>query len=45
MIAEESTKRGIKPVLPPLTPFRSTEWPWNTDVKKGKGPSTLEEVK
>ena len=44
-IEHEATKRGMKPLLPPLTPFRSNEWPWKTDPTKGKGPSSLEEVK
>ena len=45
VIAEEATKRGMKPLLPPLAPFYSNEWPWKTDSKKGKGPKSLEEVK
>ena len=45
VIAEEATKRGMKPLLPPAAPFYSNEWPWKTDPKKGKGPSSLEEVK
>jgi hypothetical protein len=45
VIAEEATKRGMKPLLPPLVPFYSNEWPWKTDPKKGKGPRSLEEVK
>ena len=44
-IAEEATKRGMKPLLPPAAPFYSNEWPWKTDPKKGKGPKSLEEVK
>ena len=44
-IKDEATKRGMKPLLPPLTPFHSNGWPWNTDPKNGKGPSSLEEVK
>jgi hypothetical protein len=45
VIVEEATRRGMKPLLPPAAPFYSNEWPWKTDSKKGKGPSTLEEVK
>ncbi len=45
VIAEEATRRGMKPLLPPLVPFYSNEWPWKTDPKKGKGPASLEEVK
>ena len=44
-IAAEATKRGMKPLLPPPAPFYSNEWPWKTDPKKGKGPTSLEEVK
>jgi hypothetical protein len=44
-IAEEAIKRGMKPLLPPAAPFYSNEWPWKTDPKKGKGPTSLEEVK
>jgi hypothetical protein len=45
VITEEATRRGMKPLLPPAAPFYSNEWPWRTDPKKGKGPSSLEEVK
>jgi hypothetical protein len=44
-IAEEATKRGMTPLLPPAAPFYSNEWPWKTDAKKGRGPKSLEEVK
>jgi hypothetical protein len=43
-IEKEMTKRGLKPLLPPLAPFRSTEWPWHTDPTKGTGPARLEDV-
>jgi hypothetical protein len=45
VIAQEASKRGMKPLLPPAAPFYSNEWPWKTDAKKGKGPTSLEEVK
>jgi hypothetical protein len=45
VITEEAAKRGMKPLLPPLAPFHSHDWPWKTDAKKGKGPSSLDEVK
>jgi hypothetical protein len=45
VIADEAKRRGMKPLLPPAAPFHSNEWPWKTDPKKGKGPSSLEEVK
>lgn len=43
-IEREMTKRGIKPLLPTLAPFRSNDWPWKTDPTKGKGPARLEDV-
>jgi hypothetical protein len=43
-IVKEMTKRGLKPLLPPLAPFRSTEWPWHMDPTKGTGPARLEDV-
>ena len=43
-IEREMTKRGMTPLLPPLAPFRSNDWPWKTDPTKGQGPATLEEV-
>ena len=44
-IEHEMAKRGLKPLLPPLVPFRSYDWPWKTDPKKGIGPARLEDVK
>jgi hypothetical protein len=44
-IIAEATKRGMKPLLPSLAPFRSNDWPWRTDPKKGTGPSSMEDVK
>jgi hypothetical protein len=43
-IVKEMTKRGLKPLLPPLAPFRPTEWPWHMDPTKGTGPARLEDV-
>jgi hypothetical protein len=44
-IAQEMAKRGLKPLLPTLAPFRSNDWPWKTDPTKGTGPCRLEDVK
>lgn len=44
VIEQEAGRRGMTPVLPPLAPFYSNDWPWRTDPTKGKGPSTLEEA-
>ncbi|SRR6266545_2426511 len=43
-IEQEMTKRGLKPFLPTLAPFRSNDWPWKTDPTKGTGPARLEDV-
>lgn len=34
---------GITPMLPPLAPFHSQEWPWRTVASEGEGPETLQE--
>src|ERR1700683_2739355 len=44
-IEHATAKRGMKPLLPPIVPFHTTDWPWKTDPAKGKGPATLEEIK
>lgn len=43
-IENEATKRGLKPLLPPLVPYNSNAWPWKTDPGTGTGPSLLEQV-
>jgi len=43
-IEREMAKRGQKALLPTLAPFRSNDWPWKTDAKKGTGPARLEDV-
>jgi hypothetical protein len=43
-IEAEAAKRGLKPILPPLVPYNSNEWPMKIDPKSGTGPSTLEEI-
>jgi hypothetical protein len=43
-IIEEARKRGLEPLIPPLAPFHSQEWPWRTHAEEGRGPKTLEEV-
>src|SRR5262245_46317144 len=43
-IEREMAKRGLRPLLPTLAPFRSNDWPWKTDPTKGAGPARLEEV-
>jgi hypothetical protein len=44
-IEREMAKRGLKPLLPTLAPFRSNAWPWKTDPKQGTGPARLEDVR
>lgn len=43
-IVEEARARGLEPLMPPLAPFHSQEWPWRTDAAQGEGPQTLAEV-
>jgi hypothetical protein len=43
-IREEARARGLEPLMPPLAPFHSQEWPWRTDPTQGEGPSTLAEA-
>jgi hypothetical protein len=43
-IEREMAKRGLKPLLPTLAPFRSNAWPWKTDPNQGTGPARLEDV-
>jgi hypothetical protein len=41
-IIAESAKRGMKPVLPPLVPFGSKQWP--ALVTPGPGPTTIADL-
>jgi hypothetical protein len=43
-VAEEARARGLEPLMPPLAPFHSQEWPWRTDAAQGEGPKTLAEA-
>jgi hypothetical protein len=43
-ILEEARARGLEPLMPPLAPFHSQEWPWRTDATQGEGPKTLADV-
>jgi hypothetical protein len=42
-IIAETGKRGITPVLPPLVPFGSKQWP--TLITPGPGPATIADLK
>jgi hypothetical protein len=44
VIEEECAKLGLKPLIPPLAPFHSHQWPWRTDTSQGSGPKTLREA-
>jgi hypothetical protein len=44
VIEEESRKLGLEPLLPPLAPFHSQQWPWRTDSSQGSGPKSLREA-
>jgi hypothetical protein len=43
-ILQEARARGLEPLMPPLAPFHSQEWPWRTDAMQGEGPKTLAEA-
>jgi hypothetical protein len=43
-VLEEARARGLEPLMPPLTPFHSQEWPWRTDATQGEGPKALADV-
>jgi hypothetical protein len=43
-ITEAAKKLGFTPLMPPLAPFHSQEWPWRTSAKDGEGPSTLQQA-
>jgi len=43
-IEEQCKQRNMSPVLPPLVPFNSTEWPWRIGPQSGTGPATLEQT-
>ena len=44
VIDEECRKLGLTPLLPPLAPFHSQQWPWRTDATQGSGPKSLREA-
>jgi hypothetical protein len=43
-IEKEMANLGKKPILPPLVPFNSTEWPWKIDPKSGTGPKSFDDL-
>lgn len=43
-IEREMANRGREALLPPLVPFRSNDWPWKADPRKGTGAARLEDV-
>jgi hypothetical protein len=44
VIEEEGRRLGLQPLLPPLAPFHSQQWPWRTDASEGSGPKSLREA-
>jgi hypothetical protein len=43
-IKDEAEQRGMNPLMPPLAPFHSQEWPWRTEEAEGEGAKTLAEI-
>ena len=43
-IIAECAKRGLKPLLPPLVPYNSAQWPMKIDAKSGTGASVMEDI-
>ena len=43
-IEKEMTARGEKPLLPPLVPFNSTQWPFRIDPASGTGPKSFDDL-
>jgi hypothetical protein len=43
-IKEQVAERGMKLLMPTLSPFHSNKWPWRTNPKDGTGPSSLYEI-
>lgn len=43
-IEREMKDRGRTPILPPVAPFRSAQWPWKTGGDRGTGPARLQEA-
>jgi len=43
-IEKEMATRGEKPLLPPLVPFNSTQWPMRIDPASGSGPSSFDDL-
>lgn len=44
VIEAEAKRHGQKPLLPPLVPYNSHQWPMKTDTSSGSGPRLMEEV-
>ncbi len=43
-IEKEMAARGEKPLLPPLVPFNSTQWPMRIDPASGTGPKSFDDL-
>ncbi len=43
-IEANMAKLGKKAILPPLVPINSNEWPWKTDLTKGSGPKSFQDL-
>ena len=43
-IVDETKKRGMALLMPPLAPFHSQQWPWRTIAADGEGAATIKEA-
>jgi hypothetical protein len=43
-IKDEAERRGMEPLMPPLAPFHSQQWPWRTEQAECEGAKTLAEI-
>lgn len=44
IVESEDAAHGVTPVLPPLVPYDTHEWPWKIDPHSGTGPGLMEEI-
>jgi len=43
-IMDQAKALGLDPLMPPLAPFHSSDWPWRTGASNGEGPSSMKQA-